>query len=89
MNCTDILYTDAQANFLFAGKLIDLKNKRDLTEERVTKLVEVKFKDLPLKDAFMIVRGNGQRKLAVFEDPNCGYCKRFERDFNVTVYMFL
>ena len=40
-----------------------------------------------------IVRGNGQRKLAVFEDPNCGYCKRFERDLqkvdNITVYLFL
>jgi hypothetical protein len=40
-----------------------------------------------------MVRGNGKRKLAVFEDPNCGYCKRFERDLqkvdNVTVYMFL
>jgi thiol:disulfide interchange protein DsbC len=39
------------------------------------------------------VRGNGKRKVAVFEDPNCGYCKRFERDLqnvdNVTVYMFL
>lgn len=93
VNGTDILYTDAQANFLFAGKLIDLKGKRDLTEERINKLVELKFKDLPLKDAFTIVRGNGQRKLAVFEDPNCGYCKRFERDLlnvdNVTVYMFL
>ena len=41
----------------------------------------------------MTVRGNGKRKLAVFEDPNCGYCKRFERDLqgidNVTVYTFL
>ena len=48
---------------------------------------------MPFKDAFTIVRGNGGRKLAVFEDPNCGYCKRFERDLqkidNVTVYMFL
>lgn len=93
VNGTDIFYTDAQANFLFAGKLIDLKTKRDLTEARVNKLVAVNFKDLPFKDSFKIVRGNGQRKLAVFEDPNCGYCKRFERDLqsidNVTVYMFL
>ena len=39
------------------------------------------------------MRGDGKRKLAVFEDPNCGYCKRFERDMqnvdNVTVYLFL
>lgn len=93
VNGTDIFYTDAQANFLFAGKLVDLKARRDLTEERENKLIAVKFKDLPFKDAFTVVRGNGQRKLAVFEDPNCGYCKRFERDLqsidNVTVYMFL
>ena len=53
----------------------------------------IDFSALPLKDAFTIVRGNGKRKLAVFEDPNCGYCKRFERDLqkvdNVTVHMFL
>jgi thiol:disulfide interchange protein DsbC len=48
---------------------------------------------VPLQDAFTVVRGDGSRKLAVFEDPNCGYCKRFEKDMqnvdNVTVYMFL
>jgi thiol:disulfide interchange protein DsbC len=57
------------------------------------KLLADRLRQLPLKDAFTIVRGNGKRKLAVFEDPNCGYCKRFERDLqkvdNVTVYMFL
>ena len=93
INGTEIYYTDAQANYLFQGNLIDTKQRRNLTEERVEKLTAVKFEALPLKDAFTIVRGNGQRKLAVFEDPNCGYCKRFERDLqkvdNVTIYMFL
>ena len=92
-NGTDILYTDAEGNFLIQGSLIDTKQKRNLTEERIDKLTAVAFDSLPLKDAFTIVRGNGKRKLAVFEDPNCGYCKRFERDLqkvdNVTVYMFL
>ena len=53
----------------------------------------MKFDKLPFKDAFTIVRGNGERKMVVFEDPNCGYCKRFEKELqtinNVTVYMFL
>jgi thiol:disulfide interchange protein DsbC len=93
VNGTEIYYTDAQANYLIQGNLIDTKQRRNLTEERVEKLTAVKFEALPLKDAFTIVRGNGQRKLAVFEDPNCGYCKRFERDLqkvdNVTIYMFL
>ena len=93
INESDIFYTDAEGNFLIQGNLIDLKAKRNLTEERVEKLSAIDFAALPIKDAFTIVRGNGKRKLAVFEDPNCGYCKRFERDLqkvnDVTVYMFL
>ncbi|MDB5943120.1 MAG: dsbC [Ramlibacter sp.] len=90
---SDILYTDSEGNFLIQGSLIDAKQRRNLTEERVDKLSAVAFDALPVKDAFTIVRGNGKRKIAVFEDPNCGYCKRFERDLqkvdNVTIHMFL
>jgi thiol:disulfide interchange protein DsbC len=93
LNGTEIFYTDGDGNFLIQGNLIDTKAKRNLTEERIAKLTEIDFDSLPLKDAFTIVRGNGKRKVAVFEDPNCGYCKRFEKDLqtinNVTVYMFL
>src|SRR5690606_31399738 len=92
-NDSEIFYTDAGGNFILQGNLIDTQARTDLTEERIERLTAVNFKDLPLKDAFTIVRGNGQRKLAVFEDPNCGYCKRFERDLskidNVTVHVFL
>jgi thiol:disulfide interchange protein DsbC len=93
VNDNDIFYTDAEGNFLIQGNLIDTRSKRNLTEERTEKLNAVAFDSLPLKDAFVVVRGNGKRKMAVFEDPNCGYCKRFERDLqkvsDVTVYMFL
>jgi thiol:disulfide interchange protein DsbC len=93
VNQSEIFYTDAQGNFLIQGNLIDVRAQEDLTEKRQAKLTEIDFKDLPLKDAFTIVRGNGKRKVAVFEDPNCGYCKRFERDLtkidNVTVHVFL
>lgn len=93
VNGTEIYYTDPEGNFLVQGSLIDTRQRRNLTEERVEKLIAVNFDALPLKDAFTIVRGNGKRKLAVFEDPNCGYCKRFERDLqkvdNVTIHMFL
>jgi len=89
----DLFYTDADGGFLIQGQLIDTKQKRNLTEERKDKLLAIDFKALPFKDSFTIVRGNGKRKLAVFEDPNCPYCKHFERDLqkidNVTVYLFL
>ena len=93
VNGTEILYTDAEGNFLIQGSVIDTRQRRNLTEERIDKLSAINVDDLSLKDAFTIVRGNGKRKLIVFEDPNCGYCKRFERDLqkvdNITVHMFL
>jgi thiol:disulfide interchange protein DsbC len=93
MEDNEIYYTDAEGNFLIQGSLIDTKSRRNLTEERENQLGSIDFSQLPLKDAITIVKGNGKRKLAVFEDPNCGYCKRFERDLakidNVTVYTFL
>ena len=93
VNGSEIFYSDVEGNFLIQGNLIDTKIRRNLTEERVDKLNAVTFDALPLKDAFTIVRGTGKRKMAVFEDPNCGYCKRFERDMqkvnDVTIYLFL
>jgi thiol:disulfide interchange protein DsbC len=93
LSTNEIYYSDAEGNFLIQGSLIDTKSRRNLTEEREAKLGAVDFNTLPIKDAITVVRGNGKRKLAVFEDPNCGYCKRFERDLakvdNVTIYLFL
>ena len=90
---TEIYYTDVAGNFLLQGQLIDTRTQRNLTEDRQQKISAIDFKTLPIKDAITIVRGKGERKLAVFEDPNCGYCKRFERELqkadNITVYLFL
>ncbi len=86
---SDIMYSDAEGHFLIQGNLIDVRQKRNLTEERVDKLSSIPFDQLPLKNTFSQVRGNGKRKLVVFADPNCGFCKRFERDLqkldNVTI----
>lgn len=58
-----------------------------------TAAAPVRFDQLPLSDAIKTVRGNGQRKVAVFSDPNCPYCKQLEPELagldNVTLYTFL
>jgi thiol:disulfide interchange protein DsbC len=89
----EIFYTDEKANFIVAGPIIDLKTKENVTEARLRVVNAIKFDTLPFDQAIKIVRGNGARKVAIFEDPNCGYCKRFERDLqgvsDITVYVFL
>lgn len=90
---TEIVYSDEQGTYLFQGDLIDTKVRKNLTEARIAKLTALDFAKLPMKDAIAIKQGNGTRKMAVFVDPNCGYCKRFEGDVaalkDVTVYTFL
>jgi thiol:disulfide interchange protein DsbC len=89
----EVFYTDEKASFLVLGSIVDLRTKENITEVRMRQLNKVSFADLPLDSAIKIVRGNGSRKVAIFEDPNCGYCKRFERDLagvnDITVYVFL
>jgi thiol:disulfide interchange protein DsbC len=89
----EVRYTDATGTYLIEGELIDLKAKKNLTAERVAQINRVDFSSLPFKDALVWKSGNGKRRLAVFADPNCGYCKRFEASLqehkDVTVYTFL
>ncbi len=89
----EVFYTDEQGNHLIDGQVIDTRTKVNLTEARLNKLNAIDFASLPLKDALMWKVGSGARKIVVFADPNCGYCKRFERDLqrakDVTVYTFL
>jgi thiol:disulfide interchange protein DsbC len=89
----DIVYTDDRVTFLLVGSLVDAKTRENVTEARKEKLSTIKFSELPLEAAIKTVRGNGKGALAVFADPNCGYCRRFEADLasmtDVTIYTFL
>ncbi len=90
----DIFYTDENARYLIVGKIIDTSNNyQDLTRARVDQLAAIHFSDLPLEDAIKTVKGNGKRVMAVFEDPNCPYCRKLHQTLegvdNVTIYTFL
>jgi thiol:disulfide interchange protein DsbC len=90
----EIRYTDETGSYLIVGHVFDLKTSEDLTQARIDDLNKIKFDELPLELAIKTVKGNGKRVIAVFEDPNCGYCKRFRQQTltqvdNVTVYTFM
>jgi thiol:disulfide interchange protein DsbC len=89
----EILYTDEKMTYIFSGNIIDAKTMQNITEKRLRDLSAIKWENLPLESAFKTVRGNGKRMLAIFSDPNCPYCKRFEKDLakvdDVTIYTFL
>ncbi len=88
-----IIYSDANGDYVLLGDLVDTKSHKNLTEARMSEINKVDFASLPLNNAIKYVKGNGARKIAVFSDPNCPYCKRFESTLqsmdNITVYTFL
>lgn len=88
-----IFYTDASANYLFVGSVVDTRTRRDLTAESLRKIRAAKFDALPFHLAIKSVKGNGKRKVAIFSDPDCPFCQRLERELvnvtDVTIFTFL
>src|ERR1700752_1053383 len=89
----DIFYVDATGQYAFVeGHLLDLKANRDLTRERLEAAARIDFASLPLDIALKTVRGSGKRRLALFEDPNCPYCRALHTLLgqldDVTIYTF-
>jgi protein-disulfide isomerase len=91
---SDILYTDKKATYPVHRPRVQPDHRTDLTRERIDEINKIKFSDLPLDKAIKTVKGDGKRVIAVFEDPNCGYCKRLRQTTlkeadNVTIYTFM
>jgi thiol:disulfide interchange protein DsbC len=88
-----LLYTDEKGQYIFEGNVIEPKSRRNLSEERRRILFAIDFDKLPLELAVKKVKGNGKRKLAIFTDPNCTYCRRLEKELSgvtdVTLYLFM
>ncbi|EFP10688.1 MULTISPECIES: DsbC family protein [Acinetobacter] len=90
---SQIVYVNEDAQHLFIGSMIRLKDQHNLTKDLAVKENTIDFKALPLNDAVKTVRGNGKRQLAIFSDPNCPYCKTLEGNLaklnDVTIYTFI
>ncbi len=87
-----VVYTDEKAEYLLLGEMVDAQSRKNLTRERVEALMAIRFDTLPLQNAIKVVKGDGSRKLAVFSDPDCPFCRKLEPELakldNVTIYTF-
>jgi len=88
-----LIYTDAKVSYVMVGSVFDANTKKNLTEAKLRSLNRIAFDSLPLNLAFKRVKGDGQRKLAIFSDADCPYCAKLEDELksidNVTIYTFL
>lgn len=93
VNGINVMYTDKKGELAFFGNMINLKTQENLTKKRSEELAFVDFSQIPLTQAIVKVKGDGSRKLVVFSDPDCPYCKQLEKELafldNVTIYTML
>ncbi|WP_394809147.1 DsbC family protein [Nitrosomonas sp.] len=92
----EVFYTDDKASYFFFGHVIDTKTRTSMTSERIQEIKaarRVPLDSLPLQSAIKVVKGDGKRRVAIFTDPNCPYCKQLEKELlnvtNVTIYTLL
>ena len=88
-----LFYADATGNYLLAGTLVDTRTKIDLSRQHFDAFNSVDFARLPVDQSIRTVRGSGARHIAVFEDPDCPYCRQLEKEMlslqDVTIYTYL
>jgi thiol:disulfide interchange protein DsbC len=93
VNGINVMYTDKNGDLAFFGNVVNLKTTESITRKRSEELAFVDFSKIPLTQAIVKVKGDGSRKLVVFSDPDCPYCKQLEKDLafldNVTIYTML
>lgn len=91
-NKTQLLYITKDGKTIFQGHLINVENMKSLTQDRFQELNKINFSELP-KNPIILKKGKGERKIAVFADPNCIFCKKLEPELealdNVTVSLYL
>ena len=89
----EVFYTDTNSKYLIQGEIIEIATGKNITEQKQADLNRIKWSELNPSNALKVVRGNGSRQLAVFSDPNCGYCKRLDKSIqqleNVSIYTYL
>lgn len=73
-----IFYTSSDAKYVMRGQLLNLADKRNLTEESIMKFRETEFKKLADKDTMVYMPASGKytHTITVFTDVDCQYCQK-------------
>lgn len=76
----EVIYASADARYILQGDLIDLKLKRNLTEEQRSRARVNILRDIPADEIIEFSPNNVENSVYVFTDVSCGYCRRLHQD---------
>ena len=73
---SNVFYTDANGDFVLQGPLIDLKQRKDLTEVRFKQARRETLAEVPADRFIEFGDPKAKHEIVVFTDVNCGYCRK-------------
>ena len=77
----EVIFVNDDLTMMIIGDVIDLAKNQSLTAKlKAANQPKIDINALPIKDAIKL--GTGSRRIYVFSDPDCPYCKKLESDLN-------
>ena len=76
----DVVYITGDARFVLKGDLIDMQERRNLSEDlRAQSRVDL-LKKIPESEYIEFASKNSKDTIYVFTDVDCGYCRKLHQD---------
>ncbi len=75
-----LVYMDGTGRYVFVGELYDFARRKNLTAEKLLTLNTVRFQDLPFVQAIHLGPTQATKRVAVFEDVECPFCRKFHAE---------
>lgn len=75
-NKKGVIYLDITKKYLISGQLVDIKGKRNLTQESSEEINKIDASKIPLGDAIVMGDKNAKKRVIVFTDPDCPFCAK-------------
>jgi len=75
-NKKGVLYLDFSKQFIISGNAYRIANKENVTRTRLRSKIRIDMTTLPLDDAIILGDPKAMRKVVVFTDPQCPWCKK-------------
>jgi len=80
-----LVYIDLPKKHLFSGNLIDIRDKKNLTQYSLAEINKINRSQIPLQDAIILGKKNAKHKIIVFSDPDCPFCAKLHHEMNKVV----
>ena len=76
----DTLYVSADGRYVLRGDLLDLKERRNLSEDQREVAREDLLSKVPAQETIEFAPANPTHSVFVFTDITCGFCRKFHQN---------